>query len=142
MSRRDIAASAIAHIAKGVPWDQVASSMPVPGCRKDRASDTFAPDGKGATCGAACHKPASAVGLLRKDIVVGVITLLRFRRLLGQFVGVKGTITTDDSLNLKMIDNPSVVEPVDQTKVNSSVAAQILPPSLLPHTAQASTNGE
>jgi uncharacterized protein YgiM (DUF1202 family) len=62
--------------------------------------------------------------------------------LLGQFVGVKGTITTDDSLNLKMIDNPSVVEPVDQTKVNSSVAAQILPPSLLPHTAQASTNGE
>jgi SH3-like domain-containing protein len=62
--------------------------------------------------------------------------------LLGQFVGVKGTITNDDALNLKMIDNPTVVEAVDQTKVNSSVAAQILPPSLLPHTAQASTSGE
>jgi uncharacterized protein YgiM (DUF1202 family) len=62
--------------------------------------------------------------------------------LLGQFVGVKGTITNDDALNLKMIDNPTVIEAVDQTKVNSSVAAQILPPSLLPHTAQASTNGE
>ncbi len=58
---------------------------------------------------------------------------------LGQFVGVKGTITTDDALNLKMIDNPTAVEPVDQSKVNGSVAAQILPPSLFPRSSEAST---
>jgi len=61
--------------------------------------------------------------------------------LLGQFVGVKGTISTDDSLNLKMIENPTLVEPVDQAKVNGSVAAQILPPSLLPRSSEASTGG-
>lgn len=61
--------------------------------------------------------------------------------LLGQFVGVKGPISTDDSMNLKMIDNPTAVEPVDQSKVNGSVAAQILPPSLLPRTSQANAAG-
>ena len=61
--------------------------------------------------------------------------------LLGQFVGVKGTISTDDSVNMKMIDNPTLVEPVDQAKVNGSVAAQILPPSLLPRSSEASTTG-
>jgi len=60
--------------------------------------------------------------------------------LLGQFVGIKGEITNDDDLNIKMINNPKVVEPVDQTKVNGSVAAQILPPSLYPRPAEASTN--
>jgi SH3-like domain-containing protein len=61
--------------------------------------------------------------------------------LLGQFVGVKGAITTDDSVNMKMIENPTLVEAVDQAKVNGSVAAQILPPSLLPRSSEASTSG-
>lgn len=59
--------------------------------------------------------------------------------LLGQFVGVKGAITTDESLNLKMIDNPTAIDPVDQAKVNGTVAAQILPPSLFPRSSEAST---
>ena len=61
--------------------------------------------------------------------------------LLGQFVGVKGAISTDDSLNIKMIDNPTLVEAVDEAKVNGSVAAQILPPSLFPRSSEASTSG-
>jgi SH3-like domain-containing protein len=59
--------------------------------------------------------------------------------LLGQFVGVKGAITTDDSVNMKMIENPKWVEPVDEAKVNGSVAAEILPPSLISRAAEAST---
>jgi hypothetical protein len=60
--------------------------------------------------------------------------------LLGQFVGVKGDITDDSDMNVKMIDNPKTVEAVDQTKINSSIAAEILPPSLFSRASEASTN--
>ena len=52
--------------------------------------------------------------------------------LLNQFVGVRGELTGDPQLSLRVIGNPTAAEPVDQTKVNGTVAAQVVPPSLLP----------
>ncbi len=49
----------------------------------------------------------------------------------GQFVGVKGEITSDPRLNLKVV-NPTAVESVDPAKMNTSVAAEIVPASLVP----------
>ena len=51
---------------------------------------------------------------------------------IGQFVGVKGTLTTDAALNMKIIEKPSAAELVDPSKVNDSISAQIVPPSLMP----------
>jgi uncharacterized protein YgiM (DUF1202 family) len=59
--------------------------------------------------------------------------------LLGQFIGVKGSITTD-AAGMKII-TPTDVEAVDQNLVGTKVAAQLLPPSLLPK-ASASTGNE
>lgn len=63
--------------------------------------------------------------------------------LIGQFVGVKGPMQTDGRLNLKVV-TPTAVESVDQAKVNGSVAAEIVPPSLMPRpgTGTASTAGQ
>ena len=50
--------------------------------------------------------------------------------MLGQFIGVRGNVTND--LQLKtIIENPTDVKPVDPEKVNRSVAAQFVPPSLV-----------
>lgn len=49
----------------------------------------------------------------------------------GQFVGVKGDIQNDAQLGLNVI-TPTAIEPVDPSQVNDSVAAQIVPPSLMP----------
>jgi uncharacterized protein YgiM (DUF1202 family) len=57
--------------------------------------------------------------------------------MMGQFIGVKGEPTTDPQLSLRVIE-PSDAEQVDQSKVNSSVMASIIPPSLLAR--QASSN--
>lgn len=54
----------------------------------------------------------------------------KFAPFLGDFVGVRGTITQDPQLN-SIIEKPADIQSVDQTKVNQSVAAQIVPPSLL-----------
>jgi uncharacterized protein YgiM (DUF1202 family) len=51
---------------------------------------------------------------------------------INQFIGVKGELSGDPALNLKVINAPTGAEAVDPTKVNGSVAAQIIPPSLLP----------
>jgi hypothetical protein len=59
--------------------------------------------------------------------------------LINQFIGIKGDLTGDPALNLKVINNPAGAEVVDQTKVNGSVAAQVVPPSLLPKIPTAST---
>jgi hypothetical protein len=60
----------------------------------------------------------------------------------GQFVGVKGTATTDARLALKVIPVTDIT-PVDPSKVNSSVAAGIIPPTMLPRgTDQASTGNQ
>jgi uncharacterized protein YgiM (DUF1202 family) len=59
--------------------------------------------------------------------------------LINRFIGVKGDLANDPALNLKVINNPSGAEVVDQTKVNGTVAAQVIPPSLLPKINTAST---
>lgn len=59
--------------------------------------------------------------------------------LINQFIGVKGELSADPGLNLKVINSPSGAEVVDQTKVNGTVAAQVVPPSLLPKIPTAST---
>jgi hypothetical protein len=51
--------------------------------------------------------------------------------LMNQFIGIKGTVTDDAQLSLKVIE-PTDFEAVDQTKLYSSVMAQIVPPSLMP----------
>jgi hypothetical protein len=57
--------------------------------------------------------------------------------MMGQFIGVKGQPTTDSQLSLRLID-PTDAEQVDEAKVNSSIMASIVPPSLLAQ--QASSN--
>jgi uncharacterized protein YgiM (DUF1202 family) len=57
--------------------------------------------------------------------------------MMGQFIGIKGEPTTDPQLSLRLID-PTDAQQVDQSKVNTSVMASIVPPSLLAR--QASSN--
>jgi hypothetical protein len=44
---------------------------------------------------------------------------------------VQGQVVDDQQWNLKWI-TPTDLQPVDQRKVNRSIAAQIIPPSLMP----------
>jgi uncharacterized protein YgiM (DUF1202 family) len=57
--------------------------------------------------------------------------------LMSQFVGVNGPTSTDPQLSLRVIE-PTEAQPVDESKVNASVMASIVPPSLLAR--QASSN--
>ncbi|HZN65103.1 MAG TPA: SH3 domain-containing protein [Tepidisphaeraceae bacterium] len=50
---------------------------------------------------------------------------------LNQFVGVRGEMTNDPQLRLRVI-TPTETKPVDQAKVGSGVAAAVIPPSILP----------
>jgi hypothetical protein len=61
-----------------------------------------------------------------------------FSAMLNQFVGVKGELKADPLLRMKVI-TPSETRPVDQTKVGTTVAAGVLPPSLLRGTPTVST---
>lgn len=63
----------------------------------------------------------------------------KFAALTGQFIGVNGTVQDDQSLNLKII-TPKDFSTVDQSKVNVTVASDIVPPSLMPGTSTASTS--
>lgn len=60
---------------------------------------------------------------------------------IGQFIGVKGEPTTDTQLSVRMI-TPTEYEPVDPAKLYTKVAAQIVPPSLMPGGETATTGGE
>jgi hypothetical protein len=60
----------------------------------------------------------------------------KYTTLLNQFVGVKGDVVEDTNLNLKVI-TPTSVDTVDQAKVNNTITATIMPPSLLPKTVTA-----
>ncbi len=59
--------------------------------------------------------------------------------LMGQFIGVKGDATTDSQLSLRII-TPTDAKVVDPAKVNSTVAAEIIPPSLLARQASATSS--
>ena len=64
----------------------------------------------------------------------------KYAALLNKFIGVKGDITEDTNMNLKVIA-PTATEVVDPTKVNTTVTATVIPPSLLPKTDTASVVG-
>ncbi|MGH7213278.1 MAG: hypothetical protein ACREIT_00645 [Tepidisphaeraceae bacterium] len=51
--------------------------------------------------------------------------------LLGQFIGVRGEVVMDEQLKLSVI-TPTMYEPADPTKIGSRIAAQMIPPSLVP----------
>lgn len=64
----------------------------------------------------------------------------KFGSLLGQFVGIKGEVVNDPNLSLRLI-TPTECTTVNPAKVGQSIAAQIVPPSLLPSApAIANTN--
>lgn len=50
--------------------------------------------------------------------------------LIGQFVGVKGVISEDVPMNIQIV-TPTAIEKVDPAEVNTKVAAQIVPPSIV-----------
>jgi uncharacterized protein YgiM (DUF1202 family) len=54
----------------------------------------------------------------------------KYGGMLGQFIGVRGPVTNDAQLKT-IIENPSEAKPVDPDKVNRSIAAQFVPPSLV-----------
>jgi SH3-like domain-containing protein len=60
----------------------------------------------------------------------------KYSGLLNQFIGVKGDITQDTTMNIKFIA-PTAVDTVDPAKVNTTITATVIPPSLLPRTASA-----
>ncbi|MDB5172599.1 MAG: hypothetical protein JWN51_1372 [Phycisphaerales bacterium] len=64
----------------------------------------------------------------------------KYATLLGQFIGVRGTISTEAGLNMKMIDTPTEPQAVNPAKVNTAISAQIIPPSLMPGVRSASTS--
>jgi SH3-like domain-containing protein len=66
------------------------------------------------------------------------VTEAKYGPLLGQFIGIRGTITSDPQLK-SIVENPIEAAPVDQTKVNGSIAAQIIPPSLMHYVPPASS---
>jgi hypothetical protein len=55
----------------------------------------------------------------------------KYGTLLGQFIGVKGELTSDPALNLRVV-KPTEWSAVDPNTVFRGVGAQIVPPSLLP----------
>ena len=59
--------------------------------------------------------------------------------LLNQFVGVKGELTSDPLLRLRVI-TPTEAKLVDQTKVGSTIAAAVIPTSILRNTPTVTTD--
>jgi hypothetical protein len=62
----------------------------------------------------------------------------KFAAMIGQFIGVKGDVQTDQQMNLRII-SPTAFELVNPAKVGQTVAAQIVPSSLLPGGSTART---
>lgn len=54
----------------------------------------------------------------------------KYAQLVGQFIGIRGTITSDSQLKA-IVDNPREYKNVEPSQVNIKVAAQIIPPSLV-----------
>ena len=61
-------------------------------------------------------------------------------KLVGQFVGVRGTPVTDDNLGVQVIPF-TTIEAVDADQVNGKIVAIIIPPSMMGHAVQASASG-
>ena len=54
----------------------------------------------------------------------------KYGSFLGQFIGVRGNIANDSQLK-SVIENPADARVVDQSKVNKSIVAQLVPPTLI-----------
>jgi len=63
----------------------------------------------------------------------------KYTALVDKFIGVKGDVNEDTTMNLKVMQ-PTSVDEVDPAKVNTTVTATIIPPSLLPKTATANAD--
>ena len=59
----------------------------------------------------------------------------KYGTLIGQFIGVKGELTSDPALNLKVV-MPQEWAEVDPNQLFRGVGAQVVPPSLLPQASQ------
>jgi uncharacterized protein YgiM (DUF1202 family) len=55
----------------------------------------------------------------------------KFGANLGKFIGVSGDLVADQQLNIRVV-SPTATDVVDMAKVGKGVAAQVMPPSLLP----------
>jgi uncharacterized protein YgiM (DUF1202 family) len=55
----------------------------------------------------------------------------KYQGMMGQFIGVKGEVSTDPALGLKVVSATDVA-PVDPNQLFRGVGSQIVPPSLLP----------
>jgi len=55
----------------------------------------------------------------------------KYGGMIGQFIGVKGDLSTDSSLGLKVV-TPTEVSEVDPNQLFHGIGSQIVPPSLLP----------
>ena len=64
-----------------------------------------------------------------------------FGAMLNQFVGVKGELKADPLLRMRVI-TPTETKAIDAAKVGSTVAAAVLPPSILRNTPTVSTGTE
>lgn len=61
----------------------------------------------------------------------------KFGANLGKFIGVTGDLITDQQLNIRVV-TPTATELVDMGQVGKGVAAQVIPPSLLPQSVSSS----
>lgn len=59
---------------------------------------------------------------------------------MGKFIGVKGALTTEPQLSLKVV-TPTDVAAVEPSKVNHGVTATVIPPSMVGNGQEASTAG-
>lgn len=75
----------------------------------------------------------------RTIVYLRVDDATKYAGMLGQFIGVKGELSTDSALSMKVI-TPTDAEAVDQAALYNTIAAQIVPPSMVPKLEQASTS--
>src|SRR5205807_6275423 len=64
----------------------------------------------------------------------------KYAGLLGQFIGVKGAVGSDGQFR-QIIAKPADPQVIDPGKVNTSIAAQIVPPSLMPKVGATASTG-
>jgi len=62
----------------------------------------------------------------------------RYGAMIGKFIGVKGEVTTESALSMKVLV-PTDAKEVDPNALYRTIASQIVPPSMLPKTANVPT---
>ena len=77
----------------------------------------------------------------RTVVYLRIADATKYAALIGEFVAVKGEITTESGLNLKVITPSEDAVKVAPDQVFKTIAAQIVPPSILPQAAQQASTG-